>query len=172
MTKEEILEIMRAAYEAPKDALGPLDWKPDKQRERILRIPIACDCYPLNITGVSIMGTAWADEPDERVTFQLLVDIQGKDYRISRIDWKPRQGHTNKFGPPEYRGLTVLSSIHDFPENADMGLDKMMSMNLPIAKPIEPDPQNFNGLLIYLRDTFRLRNALDIPEPPWAPQLI
>lgn len=172
MTGDEILALMRLAYDAPKEALGALDWKADKQRERILRIPIACDCHPANVTGVSIIGSAWADEPDQRVTFQLLVDADGTEYRIARIDWRPRQPHTNKYGPDDLRGLTVETSIHDFPENSALGLEMMQSKNLPIAKPIEPGPQNFNELLDYLRGMFQLRNALDIPEPPWAPQLL
>lgn len=171
-TEEEILAIMRLAYESPKQAIGALGWVPDKQRETILRIPLACDCHPANVTGVSIMGTAWTDEPDERVTFQLLVDIEGKDHRIARIDWRPRAAHTNRFGPDELRGLTLFTSIHDFPENAALGLSEMQTRNLPVVKPIDPEPENFNGLLVYVRDTFLLGNALDIPEPPWSPPLI
>lgn len=172
MNETEILDIMRVAYTASKEAVGSLDWKPDKQRENILRIPIVCDCFPSDVFGVSITGTAWADQPDERITFQLMVDIQGLDYRVARVDWRPRQPHTNKLGPPGLRGRTVMTSVHDFPENATVGLDKMQSMNLPIAKAIEPEPQDFAGLLVYVRDIFHLQNAIDIPEPPWAPMLI
>ncbi len=171
-TEEEILNLMQLAYSSPKEAIGALNWRADRQREQIVRIPIVCDCYPADITGVSIVGMAWTEEPDERVTFQLLIDVEGRDYRIARIDWRPRQEHTNKFGPNELRGRTFLTSIHDYPENADLGLDHMQSFNLPVVKPIDPEPPNFNELLRYLRDTFHLRNALDIPVPPWSPRLL
>ncbi|NKM69197.1 hypothetical protein [Rhizobium laguerreae] len=167
-----VLELMRSAYEAPKKAMPPIDWKQDRQRERILRVPIVCDCGPLDLTGVSIIGTAWTDEPDTRVTFQLTIDIDGTDYRIARIDWRPRQPHTNKVGPPALRGLTAWTSIHDFPENAELGVETMQKNNLPIVKKIDPEPPNFNELLAYLHVTFRLENASGIPVPPWSQQLI
>ncbi|WP_438750006.1 hypothetical protein [Pararhizobium sp. O133] len=166
-----ILELMRAAYDSQKMALPPIGWKQDRQRDRILRVPIACDCGTVNLTGVSIIGTAWTDEPDERVTFQLAMDVDGTDFRIARIDWRPRQPHTNKLGPPELRGVTAYTSIHDFPENAALGIEEMQKHNLPIIKKIDPEPPNFNELLAYVRDTFKLNNALDIPVPPWSQEL-
>lgn len=167
-----ILGLMQTAYESDKIALPPIDWKQDRQRERILRVPIVCDCRSQDITGVSIIGTAWSDEPDNRVTFQLTIDIDGTDFRIARIDWKPRQPHTNRVGPPALRGLTAYTSIHDFPENADLGIETMQKNNLPIIKKIDPEPHNFNELLSYLRVTFRLENASEIPVPPWSQQLM
>ena len=167
-----VLAALEQAYGAPKEAMPPLDWKADLQNARYLRVPIVCDCGQVSLIGVSIVGTAWTDEPDERVTFQLIMDINGANYRIARIDWRPRQPHTNRLGPPELRGISALTSIHDFPENAALGLELMQTGNLPVVKPIEPEPEDFNGLLHYLRDTFHLANATDIPAPPWAPQLL
>ncbi|WLR92966.1 hypothetical protein [Shinella zoogloeoides] len=167
-----VLQLMQAAYEANKVALPPIGWKQDRQRERILRVPIVCDCgQPSGLTGVSIIGTAWTDEPDARVTFQLAIDIDGTDFRIARIDWRPRQPHTNKIGPPGLRGLTAYTSVHDFPENADLGLETMQKNNLPIVKKIDPEPPDFNELLSYVRVTFKLDNASEIPVPPWSLQL-
>lgn len=162
---------MARAYEARKRAVPPLDWRPDIQRRQYLRIPIVCDCDAPDVIGVSIEGTAWADEPEKRVSFQLKIDIGGTDFRVARIDWRPRQPHINKFGPPSLRGRTVLTSIHDFPENAALGLGEMQLRNLAVAKPIEPEPSEFTEVLTYLRDTFRLDNATEIPVPPWSPQL-
>lgn len=170
MGEDEILEMMRLAFNAPKTSEGEYDWK-EAQRERFLRLPVACDCFPANVTGVSISGTAIVDEPDRRVTFQMIIDVAGVDYRIARIDWRPRNPHTNKYGGPEVRGATVETSIHPFEENAELGLTLMQSGNLPIAIEIDPEPSTFNDLLLYLRDTFRLEDALDIPVPPWAPAL-
>lgn len=167
-----ILELMRLAYDAEKNALPPIDWKHDRHRESILRVPIVCDCGRANLTGVSIIGTAWTDEPDARVTFQLSIDIDGSDFRIARIDWRPRQPHTNRVGPLPLRGLTAYTSIHDFPENADLGLENMQAKSLPVVKKIDPEPPNFNELLDYLRVTFKLENASKIPVPPWSQQLV
>ncbi|MBB4004446.1 hypothetical protein [Aurantimonas endophytica] len=170
--EESILASLATAYEAPKIALPPIDWKVDRQNARYLRVPIVCDCAPVDLLGVSIVGTAWTDEPDERVTFQLIMDVNGTNYRIARIDWRPRQPHTNRVGPAELLGLMAMTSIHDFPENAALGLEAMQAGNLPVVKPIDPEPDSFNALLQYLRDTFQLDNAMDIPAPPWAPQLL
>lgn len=162
---------MARADEARKRALLPLDWRPDSQRPRYLRIPVACDCEEPDLVGVSIEGTAWADEPEMRVSFQLKIDVGGTDYRIARIDWRPRQPHVNKFGPPELRARAFMTSIHDYPENAALGLEEMQLKNLAVAKPIDPEPRDFNALLRYIRDTFKLDNALEILLPPWSPQL-
>ncbi|MEF2553655.1 hypothetical protein VQ042_20260 [Aurantimonas sp. A2-1-M11] len=136
-----------------------------------MRIPVSCDCDEPELIGVSIEGTAWADEPEMRVSFQLKIDVGGTDYRIARLDWRPRQPHVNKLGPPELRGRACMASIHDFPENAALGLEEMQLKNLPVAKPIDPEPSDFDALLRQLRDTFRLDNAIEIPVPPWSPQL-
>lgn len=172
-SEAQVLELLQEAYDADKVALPPIDWKQDRQRSRILRVPIVCDCRSSsNLTGVSIIGTAWTDEPDARVTFQLTMDVDGNDFRIARIDWRPRQPHTNKIGPPGLRGLTAYTSIHDFPENAALGIEEMQKNNLPIVKKIDPEPPNFNELLAYLRVTFKLDNASEIPVPPWSLQLV
>jgi len=167
-----ILNLLKLAYESPKVALRPIDWRQDRQRERLLRVPIVCDCGSANLSGVAIIGTAWTDEPDARVTFQLTMDVDGKDFRIARIDWRPRQPHTNRVGPPTLRGLTAYTSIHDFPENADLGLEAMQTGNLPVVKKIDPEPADFNELLAYLSVTFGVENASEIPVPPWSQQLV
>lgn len=164
-----ILAALGAAYGAEKRTISALDWKPDAQHGHMLRIPIACDCGPA-ITGVSIIGTAFQLESDERVTFQLCADVDGQDYRIARIDWKPRQPHTNRYGPT--KGLTLFTSIHDFAENEALGLNKMQTENLPIVSPIVPEPPDFSALLIYVRDTFKLIDAKEIPVPPWSRSLL
>jgi hypothetical protein len=122
LSEARVLDAMRQAYEAPKTAIPPIDWKQDRQRARYLRVPIVCDCGPNEPIGVSILGTAWTDEPDARVTFQLAIDLNGTDYRIARVDWRPRQPHTNKVGPPGLRGITAYTSIHDYLENAALGV--------------------------------------------------
>ena len=170
MKESSIVSALEAAYLSPKLALPPLDWKPDRNQPRILRIPIARQCSDADVIGVSIIGTAWLNEPDGRVTFQMCVDIQGIDYRVARVDWRPRQPHTNRFGPT--KGLTAMTSIHDFPENMELGLKIMQSQNLPIVKPIAPEPRDFSALCIYVRDTFRLDNAEQIPVPPWSQPLL
>lgn len=163
---------MRSAYDARKFALAPLGWINDRRRPAYLRIPIICDCPDEpELIGISLEGTAWVDRPDRHVGFQLKIDIGGKDYRIARVDWRPRSPHTNKLGPLHLRGKTVETSIHDFAENAALGLELMLSLNLPIAKPIEPEPADFNELLHYIRGNLRLENASDIPTPPWSQQL-
>lgn len=170
MKEEVILAALEAGYRAPKRILGALDWKVDANQSRILRIPLACDCGSPDITGLSIIGTAYVAEPNQRVTFQMCMDLRGTDYRIARIDWRPRQPHTNRYGPT--RGLTLYTSIHDFLENAALGVRIMQTENLPIVKPIEPEPPDFPALATYLRDTFRLDNAQNMPVPPWSPLLV
>jgi hypothetical protein len=139
-----ILAALEAVYRADKQAIGSLDWKGDRAHPRILRIPLACDCGA-SISGASIIGTAYRDEPNRRVSFQLCADVDGKDYRIARIDWKPNVPHTNRYG--ENRGLSLYTSVHDFPENAALGLEIMQTQNLPIVCAIDPEPDDFTALL-------------------------
>lgn len=165
MTEAAILAALEAVYRADKIAIGVLDWKGDRAHPRILRIPLACDCGP-EIAGASIIGTAYRDEPNRRVSFQLCADVGGHDYRIARIDWKPPSPHTNRYG--QTRGLTLYTSIHDFPENAALGLEIMQTQNLPIVGAIDPEPHDFSALLAYLRGKFNVANAHDVPVPQWS----
>lgn len=165
LSEAAILAALEEVYRADKRASGVFDWKGDLQHPHILRIPLACDCGAL-IQGVSIVGTAYRYEPDRRVSFQLRADVDGHDYRVARIDWKPPVPHTNRYGPD--KGLTLYTSVHDFPENAGLGLEKMQTQNLPIVCAIEPEPHDFSALLQCLRDKFRVVNALDVPVPQWS----
>ncbi len=169
MNEGAILAAMQAAYVTNKAAFSSLDWKPSQPQAHILKLPIVCGGDDAEVMSVSIFGTAYVREPEQHVSFQMCMDVRGSDYRIARIDWRPRQPHTNRYGPT--RGLTVYTSIHDFSENASLGLRQMQAENLPIAKPIDPEPPDFAALLLYVRDTFKLDNACDIPIPPWSPDL-
>lgn len=166
MNEDEILAALKEAYEAEKTAISTLDWKLVQPHQQILKLPIACSGSSASVMGVSIFGTAYVQEPERHVSFQLCIDYRGIDYRIARIDWRPRQPHTNRYGPT--KGLKAYTSIHDFSENAALGLRKMQDDNLPIVKPIDPEPEDFAALLVYVRDTFHLDNACDIPIPPWS----
>lgn len=53
-----------------------------------------------------------------------------------------------------------------------IGLERMQRDNLPVVKEIDPEPADLVALLLYLRDTFQLANATEIPAPPWALLLI
>lgn len=165
LSEAAILAALEEVYRADKVARGSFDWKGDRQHSRILRIPLACDCGP-DIMGASIIGTAYRDEPNRRVSFQLCADVDGQDYRVARIDWKPNAPHTNRYG--ESKGLTLYTSVHDFQENAALGLGTMQTQNLPIVCAIDPEPEDFPALLGCLRDKFKVVNAQDVPVPQWS----
>lgn len=172
MGEDAILERLRAILNTPKAAIGELGWTADKQHANVIRCPIVCQCADPQLTGVELRGTSFIDRPNEHVGFQLLADIRGETYRITRVDWRPRAPHTNKKGTSDIKGTTVWTSIHHFERNAALGLSVMQNNNLPIALPIEPEPDDFEALLRYIGDTLSLTNAHEIPVPRWSKSLL
>ena len=101
--------------------------------------------------------------------FLLQVEYQPGDARgtepLSRLEW--RVGHTNpNLGPPEYRLLECPGThFHSFDLNYIDGEDRMRRSNLPLAEPVEPDPDTFEELLAFGRKSLRISDLDEISRP-------
>jgi hypothetical protein len=135
---------------------------------------------PVDIDGVTIEGLRFRvntiqSEPDANVTCQLeYFPPVGKGGPIARVDWRPFHRHSNKMrGPHHLRNILISSSHHhSFDLNWNDQNQAMLKHNLPIATPIDPDPQDIGSLLAFVEKVFRISNAQSLPVPPWKAGLL
>ena len=143
---------------------------------------------PLDIGGVTqiglrLRGKCSRDYADQNVTFQIEYQFRGisKPVPVTRIDWRPLKPHQNRdIGPIEWRLVRFhLSHIHPFRENYDwmvgngQPLADNIKQNLPIAVPLDGDPDGFIALAATMGQVFNIDGVGAIPAPPWiAPRLL
>lgn len=132
---------------------------------------------PLDIDGVTVEGlqmraTALVALPDECVTFQIEYYPRPSNVKggpLCRIEWRPLKGHNNKNrGPVELRNVPQKCS-HDHGFDLNWGEDPkaVRRGELPLAVPINQNPQDFEGLLAFVKKEFRISNVELIERPPW-----
>ncbi|MFG1330180.1 hypothetical protein V5F41_02890 [Xanthobacter autotrophicus] len=135
------------------------------------RLTVALECDDPDLTGIALCLRTNANTPDADLSAQLFVSLADHDWRIERIDWRPRNPHTNRTGSADLKGLTVETGIHSFEENTTCGLAEMQAKNLPLVVPLKPEPQTFDELLAVARVRFSIVDTSSIPDPPWSPNL-
>lgn len=124
-------------------------------------------------TSASLEGThlrimAWKRRSLEDVTAILETLYEGKPTCLARVDCHPRSPHTNqhwrKFGCP----ATIDGShVHRFEENARVGRDAFHPVgNLPVAYPVEEEPQSFRDFVRLVGVVFAIAGLDDLPPPP------
>ncbi|WP_342152378.1 hypothetical protein [Methylorubrum sp. SB2] len=161
-----IISRMRTALAAEKVVVGPLIWRAGT-RPRTFALAALAEHPDQNM---EVHLTAAAALPNEHVGFQLCLSVPGHTFPVTRFDWRPPRPHVNRFGP--LRGLSSGTGLHPFEENAELGLAMMVTHNLPVCMPIDPEPPDFSSAVAYVCDTFRLELREPIPLPPWSPTLI
>jgi len=166
----EIVAQMRRALNVEKRMAATPRWSLADARGAT-RLAIGLECDEADLVGIELCLRANANSVDEDVTAQLFWSTPERVWRIERIDWRPRQPHTNRCGPADLIGLTVETSIHPFEENSFCGLSEMQSRNLPLAIRLEPEPRNFDELLAVVRARFSVLDTSAIQMPPWSPNL-
>ena len=143
---------------------------------------------PLDVDGMTqiglrLRGKCNRDYPDQNLTFQVEYRFKGisKAVPVTRLDWRPINPHNNKnVGPVEWRLRPFrLSHIHLFQENYDwmvgngLPLAENVKANLPIAVPLEYDPDGVAGVVALMGRRFNIEGTAAIPAPPWkAPRLL
>ncbi len=160
-------------YNADKDiAVYPAGWKsgPNGQRSLKLSVPLMIDGVVLE--GFNLIGSTIIDLPDRNVTFVLnYKDPKGfeRGIQVAKAEWKPIPGHNNKgWGPDHLRFIEQTGShCHCFNDNVALGKDLWKDNKLPLALPIEPDPQTFEDFLEFVGKKFRILNILSVERPPW-----
>jgi hypothetical protein len=63
------------------------------------------------------------------------------------------------------------SQYHPFDLNRVLGFDRMVSENLPVAVPLNPDPEDFRALARRAGALFNIEGMEALPAPEWEPRL-
>jgi hypothetical protein len=135
---------------------------------------------PLEIDGVvlealALRGRARKSLADREVIFQLEYhhgQIIGGP--VCRIEWRPLSAHNNKgLGPKSLRHMIQSGSHHHrFDLNWKQSPDSVLRGDLPIAVPLNEDPNSFRELLAVVGKEFRIRRIQSITVPPWEPSML
>lgn len=169
---EKIPELFKAEKTLP---MKP-DWK--ESGADWLRLTSTLDVEGVTIEGLRLEATCLKIRPMSVVTFLILYaqNTRVKHEPIARIDWKPLHTHNNKENGPQELKYTPQngSHHHSFELNWLYQEQRMRSAkaNLPIAKPIIPEPANFNDLLTYVSKEFNISNLNCVQIPPWEERLL
>jgi hypothetical protein len=62
--------------------------------------------------------------------------------------------------------------LHPFDLNWELGIKRMVSENLPIGLPIEPEPADFRTFTALMGTAFSVLGVDLIPAPPWQPRML
>ncbi|MGD0187014.1 MAG: hypothetical protein ABSC25_17430 [Roseiarcus sp.] len=133
------------------------------------------DVDHVTISGYRICGKAMLCQADQHVILQMENHTpSGRGGAITRIEWRPMNYHNNKgLGPLEYRFREIrCSHLHPFDLNWTLDAKAVRRGHLPIALPINPDPENFREFLALVGREFRIRDIQRVGTPPGQPQLI
>lgn len=145
------------------------------RRGHQFRLTSSLDIEGVTIEGFSLRAQCSVDYPEENVTFQLEYLYPGfRRGPVTRIEWRPNSPHNNKgLGPPHlHHILQEGTHFHPFELNWPLGIEKMVSQNLPIAVPLEEEPGDFGALTNLVGQAFAITNTDEIPLPSWQPRMI
>lgn len=127
---------------------------------------------PLVVDGVGVEGLfvriKVANSIDAfRSMVQVEWDAPRNTHALARIDWKV--GHTNpNKGPSELRLERIESShVHEFDLNYLRLERRMMQKNLPIARPLSPDPNSLEEFFATAQVEFKIKGLAQIARPPF-----
>ncbi len=157
-----------------KDNLGAektLEYRPGWDGEAhptLLRFVVPLGMAGVTIDGLELRAAASKTMECRNITFQLEhFPAGGKKTPLFRIDYRPFSIHRNQGGgPAELRWLDIPGTHeHPFDLNYIESADRMRSGNLPIARPVDPDPESFHGLLALCGERLRITDIGMIPPP-------
>lgn len=164
------LQDICAAVNAPKRILAFSPWKPVNDT---LRITGNLEADGVIMGGVTFMAMCAPERPDERMAINLLAEIKQKPRCIARVDWRGL-GHGNTLaGCVPYRFVDAgRTHFHDPELHRLFGFDELFGegIDLPVALPLDPIPDNFNDLLAQAGVLLHIENLKDMPVPPWEPR--
>lgn len=141
----------------------------------VLELSASLEVEGVAIEGLTLRGAARKPMQDRQVVFQLeyhAVGITGGP--ICRIEWRPLSAHNNRgIGPKELRNIVQTTSHHHrFDLNWDRSQAAILRGEIPIAVPLNPEPENFRALLAVVGKEFRIRRIQSVTVPPWEPSML
>jgi hypothetical protein len=154
--------------EAEKTLSGSHAWLSREPNQLSLVSPLECD--GVTMLGVQLRMRVTSDLLDRAVMIQLeSTSPSGKGERLIRIDWRPISPHVNKGNAPDPWKFAVIttSHIHRFEHNYRTEKNAMRRGNLPVAVPIEPDPESFPTLLEFAGKELKIQDLHRIETPDW-----
>lgn len=126
------------------------------------------------IQNASFHARCSARMPDELVRLMLLtIDASGKERCFARVEWRSSPHPNLKAVCGEFRGLSAgRTHYHDPCLHRGLSLDEFFGVNdLPIAVPIDPEPETYRELLEIAAGLLHIENLRELEEPPWQPLL-
>lgn len=144
-------------------------------RPNYLTVVVPLDIGGITIEGLRFKAVAFKNMPEEAVTFQLeYYDPRRRGGAMSRIEWRPIKGHTNKnCGPAELRNVPITGShIHPFPDNWAHSAGEVRKGGLPIAIPILEPLQTFEDSIDFAAKAFNLSGLEFVRRPQWELPLL
>lgn len=167
----EIISQMRRVFMAKKKLVQIPGWQEVQHKSTIkLEFVASVEIDSVTLEGVRLRGRTLKTSPESDLTFQLEMRYGSFWHHLCRLDWRPKGGHTDQVGPIADRTNFTGSGWHSFDNNAGYGLWTLREGNLPRAVPLNPDPTNFNDVLIEIERKMLVENARDIPGPDWDTQ--
>ena len=165
-----MLETLRDLVVAEKQIVENKEWSP---AGRSLEIKLPLFAGEFAPEGFFFRATAIAALPDEQVTFQLEyhgVEIPGGTGPLCRLEWRPKSTHNNKGkGPADLRFIEQVGThFHSFEENWSDKNGALLRGNLPVARPIAQDIQDFRDCLALVGNLFGINNILVVKTPEWV----
>lgn len=171
---EALVAALSAFLRADKTITTPIRWLEDESGK--MHFSRTLDIEGVTEASLILFGRAEAKLPDCHVTLGLRwEDPSGRRGHFERLDWRPKDEHTNLgIGPSELHFLLIEGTHHHrLAHNAThpLGLGLAMHLNLPIAIPVEPEPgwQNF---LAVAAQWWRIHDLVRTPPPPWEYDLL
>lgn len=160
-------------FRAEKALSSQPDWLEAENKKLHFLVPL--EIGGVTVEGLSLRGRTLKDRPDEEVMFQMEAwQPKRRDHAIARLDWRPLHVHNNQGrGPTQLRFSRIAGTHHhSFDLNWFEPEGRLLSSNLPVAEPVEPDLAGFSGLLEFVRKCFRISNIGLVPVPPWEADLL
>lgn len=172
MDERVILEEMRAVLAATKIGQTPAGWSEGKRSDQ-LTLALPLDVHAPVLSTAHLRFRAERRHVGRNVSATLIITLAGRDLHAWRLDWRPDHPHDNKVGPWNLRGLTVEGTgIHEFEPNAWLGLEAMQAGNLPVCRPVEHDPHDFDAMVRLVCDSLQIALTEPIYSPLWSPRLL
>ena len=127
----------------------------------------------LQVSGVGVAGLFLRLRVPERIPehglvaqLELQTKTGGAVERLARIEW--RASHLNAGRGPEHLRFTAIhdrTHYHAFHFNYVEADDRMLAGNLPVAEPLEPEPETPRQFLSLVRQTLMIRDLDSITLP-------